>query len=39
MFPLIPLPIIEAISTKHKEHQPAVRFPLIPLPIIEAIVF
>jgi len=38
VFPLIPLPIIEAIS---KKNAPALKvekkFPLIPLPIIEAI--
>jgi len=36
MFPLIPLPIIEAIP-KGQSPPVQIEFPLIPLPIIEAI--
>jgi len=38
MFPLIPLPIIEAILRKKIRALRDPKFPLIPLPIIEAIV-
>jgi len=37
MFPLIPLPIIEAIITLDTISPTDLTFPLIPLPIIEAI--
>jgi len=38
-FPLIPLPIIEAINcTNCKDFESVTKFPLIPLPIIEAII-
>jgi len=36
-FPLIPLPIIEAIKYSRKVTNAISMFPLIPLPIIEAI--
>ncbi len=41
MFPLIPLPIKEAVAALVNAHKDLliVKFPLIPLPIKEAVIF